>query len=62
MEFKVFHKTGEGEIEDRFRGSSTYEVGDANGVLTVNDDNGTKVTFGPAAWLRVVVPAEILEW
>jgi hypothetical protein len=51
MEFKVYTPD---ESESFFHGGSTYEVGNANGVLTVHDENGQKkITYGPSAWLRV---------
>ena len=42
------------ETESSFHGSSTYEIGNANAVLTVHDeDRHRKITYGPSAWLRV---------
>jgi hypothetical protein len=56
MEFKVHTPD---EIEWFFHGNSTYEVGDANGVLTVRDDDGKRtISFGPSAWLWVEEPVE----
>ena len=50
MEFRL-HTPDETES---FHGSSTYEIGNANAVLTVHDEDGyRKITYSPSAWLRV---------
>jgi hypothetical protein len=51
MEFRVYAPD---ETESSFHGSSTYEIGNANAVLTVHDeDRHRKITYSPSAWLRV---------
>jgi hypothetical protein len=60
MEFSVHTPD---ETEWAFHGKSTYDVGESNGVLTVNDeDSKAKITFGPSGWLRVDEPEEVLTW
>lgn len=49
MEFTV-HTPG---LEEHYRGNSHYEIGAGNSVLTVSADDGKKIVYGPAAWLRV---------
>jgi hypothetical protein len=52
MEFRVHTPD---DTESSFHGSSTYAIGNANAVLTVNDEIGhRKITYSPSAWLRVV--------
>jgi hypothetical protein len=60
MYFKV-HMPG--ETEQSFFEDSAYEVGEANGVLTVEDKKGQmKITYGPTGWLRVEESTEKLAW
>jgi hypothetical protein len=60
MYFKV-HTPG--EAEQSFSGDSTYEVSEANGVLTVDDRKGErKIIYGPTGWLRVEESTEKLTW
>lgn len=40
-------------VEEYYQGTSRYEIGAGNGVLTVSGDDGKKIVYGPAAWLRV---------
>jgi hypothetical protein len=57
MEFKVHTPD---EIEWFFHGNSSYEIGDANAVLTVHDEDGRReITYGPSAWLRVEEEARV---
>ncbi len=51
MDFRVLTPD---ETESFYYGNSTYEVGNANAVLTVHDEDSQKrITYGPSAWLRV---------
>lgn len=54
MEFKVY-TTG---VEEFFHGTSRYEIGAGNAVLTVSGDDGRTIVYGPAAWLRVVAHSD----
>jgi hypothetical protein len=51
MDFRVLTPD---ETESFYYGNSTFEVGNANAVLTVHDEDSQKrITYGPSAWLRV---------
>lgn len=51
MEFRVY--TPSGEYED-YSGSADYEISHpGHGLLAATRDDGTKVVYGPAGWLRL---------
>jgi hypothetical protein len=50
MNFKV-HTVG--TVTDYYHGDSSYQIGEANGVLTVDQESGGKIIYGPSGWLRV---------
>jgi hypothetical protein len=51
MEFRVY--TPSGEHED-YSGSADYEISHpGHGLLATTRDDGTKVVYGPAGWLRL---------
>jgi len=54
MEFKVLTP----DLEESFRGESTYTIGEANGVLVVHDHVGNSIRYSPAHWLRVEAERE----
>jgi hypothetical protein len=43
MEFKA-HTLG---VEEYYQGTSRYEIGAGNAVLTVSGDNGKKIVYAP---------------
>jgi hypothetical protein len=49
MNFRVHVPGG----EDFYHEGSTYHIGDGNAVLTVQSEDGDKVTYSPSAWLRI---------
>jgi hypothetical protein len=49
MEFKVYTASG----EELYHGSSRYEIGSSNGMLTASGDDGKTIVYGATAWLRV---------
>jgi hypothetical protein len=51
MDFTVFYIPAGDAV---FSGDSTYQVGESNGVLTVNDTEiGRTLVFGAGGWQRV---------
>jgi hypothetical protein len=56
MNFTVYSpQGGPNEGLDSYDGDSNFRIQDGTGVLEVSTEGG-KVIYGPAGWLRLVVP------